>query len=144
MSRRKFDGPAVFEIPLPEPTTYHVIVRPRPSSETLGEAGLIVAAKRTKDADLAVRTIGQIMALGALANKIATKDMDPMQDPVSQALKVGDWVVYAQHAGQKLQLRKNVDSDEADANQFFRILNDTDILARFRYPAEALRFLDWI
>lgn len=140
--RTRFVGTAIFEIPLPDPGTVHVLVRPRPPKATIGD-GRLVAANRTKNAERAVRTIGQLVAIGALAWKAPAGGVDPMKDPVAQSYKVGDWVVYKQHAGQRLRIKQGKEERSED-DQHVLLMTDTDVLARFKSEMEADRYYDWV
>jgi hypothetical protein len=140
-----FEGKSVFEVDVPAPATFYVIVRPKPPKKQIGS---IITAKRTQNAELATRTVGQIVAMGALAWKSGTPDMDPQRDPVAQSIQVGTWVQYRQHAGQKLKIRKDHEAElggvDEQLDDFLITLADTDVLAVFRDEAHAERFYDWV
>lgn len=140
----KFESAPIYDVPVPDVLSYHVIVRPKPA-QTKSAGGLIMA-KTTKRAELAVRTVGQLMAVGALAWKARTPDLDFSMDPVASTVKVGDWVVFRQHAGQKLRLRRRHDDavPVEDDDEYLLWMADTDILGRFTDQAQAERFYDWV
>jgi len=142
----KFDDvKPVFELDPPMATSFYVIVRPKPAKKQIG---LIATAKRTQNAELATRTIGQIVAIGALAWKAGTQDLDPLKDPVAQSFKVGDWVQFRQHGGQKLKIRKDFENDlgglDEQRDEHLITMADSDILSKFRDEAHAERFYDWV
>lgn len=129
---------------VPKPVSYHVYIRPKPARQQIG---LIALAKRTQNAEMAVRTMGQIIAIGALAWKLKTPGMDPTLDPVAQGISVGTWVQYRQHSGQKLKIRKAGDATselDENSNDYIIIVDDTDILGVFDDEAHADSFLDWV
>lgn len=140
--RPSFEGPAIFELPVPQILSVNVLIRPRPASETLG-SGVLIAADRTKKADLAVRTVGQVVALGAQAFKAGTRDLDPLKDPIAQQIAVGAWVAYRQHAGQKFRVKRSQDAPES-TTEYLVLLTDTDVLALFENEAQAAQFYDWL
>lgn len=146
MARPKFPETVrpVYELDPPEALTYRIYVRPKPPRQKIG---LLHTAKRTRDAELAVRTIGQIVAMGDLAYKAGTPGIDPQACGVSQKLKVGDWVHYRQGAGQRLRVQRqdhvDVAEDAAD-DQWILGMSDTDVLGRFRDEAHASKWYDWI
>lgn len=143
--RLKFDGPSITELPIPAPLSYMVVIRPRPPRTKLG-TGVLVAATRTQNAERATTTIGQVLALGPLAFRVATS-WDPALDYTAQSIKPGDWVQYRQHAGQKLRIKRDANeaADEDNARDEWVItLTDTDVLSKFAGgEAEARRFYDW-
>jgi Chaperonin 10 Kd subunit. len=141
-----FTGKAVFELDPPSPPTFYLVVRPKPPKKQT-DGGLLLA-KRTQNAELATRTVGQVVAMGALAFKAGTPDMDPTKDPVAQSVKVGTWVQYRQHGGQKLKIRKDFDKEAADVDEqldeHLITIADTDVIGVFRDEAHAERFYDWV
>jgi hypothetical protein len=141
----QFEGKAVFDLDPPQPATFYIVVRPNPPKKHIGR---IATAKRTQNAELAVRTVGQIVAMGALAFKAGTPDMDPKTDPVSQSIKVGTWVQFRQHGGQKLKIRKDHDNTlgglDEQLDEHLLTMADSDILTVFRDEAHAERFYDWV
>ena len=86
--------------------------------------------------------------MGALAYKAGTPDMDPKDDPVSQSIKVGTWVQYRQHSGQKLRIRKDFDVEAAavdeQLDEHIITITDSDVIGVFRDEAHAERFYDWV
>lgn len=148
MARRplpQFECKPVYELDPPEPATFYIIVRPKPPKQQIGS---ILTAKRTRNAELAVCTVGQIVAMGSLAFKAGTPDMDPTKDPVAQKIKVGTWVQFRQHGGQKLKIRKEHDNDlgglDEQLDEHLITMSDSDVLAVFRDEAHAERYYDWV
>ncbi len=126
---------------IPQPIGYRIVVRPKPPKDKLG---LIELAARTKNADLAVRTIGQIVAVGALAFRTKTEGVDWTADGVAQSLKAGDWVVYTHHSGQKLQFSSGAtDFSGERVERFLLVMNDTDVIAKLT-PEQAEKYADWV
>lgn len=142
MSRPKFDETAsIFELPVPAPLSVYVVIRPKPAAETLGQ-GILVAANRTKKADLSLRTVGEVVAMGAQAFKAGTNHLDPTQDPAAQQIKVGSWVGYRQHSGQKIRVKKLGETKDS-VPEYLVIVLDTDIMYTFKDGDDAALFYDW-
>ena len=128
-----FDTPPVFETPTPRPLGFIVTVKPRDPKKSVG---LLATAKRTQEAEQTLETIGQILAIG---EKAWTADFN-----LSVLPKVGDWVVYRQHAGQRMKLQPAAGDGSDTLIKFVLLLTDTDILARFDSFADAAKFYSWI
>jgi co-chaperonin GroES (HSP10) len=147
MSLKAFDKPArydlptfesapVFSTPTPAPLGYLVSVKPRDPKR---QVGVIATSKRTQEAEQALETVGQILAIGELA---WSKDFALDKRPV-----VGDWIVYRQHAGQRMKIKGADDDRDPDGStltKYILLLQDTDVLARFDSLTEANRFFAWI
>jgi co-chaperonin GroES (HSP10) len=143
MSRAAADIFAQFAAPVPTMLAYHVLVKPRPPKV---QKGSIVLATRTKNAEQAVCTVGQITAMGELAWKSKTAGLDYSADKVAAGMKVGDWVVYRSHSGQRIKMTQNAAPEfvgDAPADDFMLIMSDTDILARID-PKDLDRYYDWL
>lgn len=139
-----FEGPSFTErgaVDPPAPLSFHLYVRPRPPKQNIG---LIALAKRSIKAQLAVCSVGQIVALGAQAHKVGTPDLDPKNDPIAATIQVGTWVHFRQHAGQKLKTGDNVFGTDESIEDFILTMADTDILGVFRDEAHAAQFYDWV
>jgi co-chaperonin GroES (HSP10) len=141
----KIDFLSAFAEPIPAPLTYHVVVRPKPPRD---KKGLIALAARTKRAELETRTIGQLVAVGDLAFKASMRNsgINFQEDNTAQSLKVGDWVVYRSHAGQRVKIANDEylnDEDTSDTVPFLVIMPDTDILAKLT-AEQADRLYDWV
>ena len=148
---KRISKPKVFEeMPAPKvarppkPLTFMVYVRPRPPREKIGS---LVTSTRSKNAELATCTVGQILAIGALAWKAGTPDLDPTRDPVAQSLKVGDWIHYRQASGQKLRRVRDVTDFVFDGDvprdDFILGMSDSDVFGLFDNEAHAAEFADW-
>lgn len=133
-----------FAPPVPEPMGFNVIVQPlRPEKER--ESGLVLA-NITINADLQTKTVGKIVAKGALAWKAKTDALDLGSDPVAAGVEVGDLVVFRQHAGQRLKLRSIRDEKfpgDEEQDSWLLIMQDTDILAKLK-PGQESAFYDWL
>lgn len=129
-----FDVPPVYQTPTPAPMGYIVSVKPRDPKTKIG---MLAVSKRTQEAEQALETIGQILAIGELAwSKDFALDVRP---------KVGDWVVYRQHGGQRMKISGTEEKDAGGTSvKFILLLQDTDILARFGSMEEAAKFYAWI
>lgn len=142
MDTADLQGPAVDPALIPEPCGYRVIVRPKPAAE---KHGSIFVAARTKNTDLAVRTIGQVLKIGPLAWTATFDGMDYRTDQVAHSIREGDWVIFRQNAAQKIKIGRGsaaFDGDEPE-DQFLLILSDTDIFAKLT-PEQARTFFDWV
>lgn len=127
---------------IPDPLSYRVIVRPKPSADKIG---MIALAARTKNADSMTRTIGQLVKIGPLAWKANMDGLDHTKDETAQSLKVGDWVIYRQHGAQKIKMAPDpgvFDGDE-ETEKFLLLMSDTDILAKLT-PEQADKLYDWV
>jgi len=79
---------------LPEIPGYHVLVRPVSVKSTT--KGGIYIPDSTKDDMAYLTTVGKVLSVG----KLAYEDKDKF--PLGPWCKVGDYVCYGKHAGQKL------------------------------------------
>lgn len=133
--------PSRAPLSIPRPLAYHVIVEPREPPST--SKGGIILAQKTKRANRATDTIGVLKAAGQFAWTAKTPELDwsALIDPP----QVGDWVIFKQHAGQKLRLR--VDQQELVAGDkedeaYLLIMADTDIIGTLT-PEQAQQFYSW-
>lgn len=128
-------------VPPPRPVTYQIVVEPRkPKAASVGG---IVFAKRTRQADQAMQSIAKIVAIGPLA---WTKESNLFL-PDDQRPKVGDWIVFRQHAGQPVRIAKKGGNEYAFDDQleeFYKILLDTDVLGQFESEEHANKFYGWV
>lgn len=140
----QFDQPAPpIKFKVPAPVSYHLYVRPKPPRVNIG---MLALPKRTQNAELAMRTIGQVIALGAAAYRARIGYFDPTLDPIGQSIKEGTWVHYRQHAGQKIKVRGESDATsefDEDSTNYILALADTDILGVFDDEAHADAYFDW-
>lgn len=143
MTRLTFDGPSITTPPFAVPTSYYVVLRPRPPNKY---HGMIARAKRSQDAERAVATIGEVLAIGPLAWQIKAGDLDPLKDSVSQSIRVGDWVQYRQGSGQRLRIRQDhvQEDDENARDEYVITVADTDIIGKFADKADSERFFDYL
>lgn len=126
---------------IPKPIGYRIIVKPKPASDKIGS---LYMAARTKNTDLATRTVGQVVAVGALVFTGVLDGIDYNKDPVAQALKPGDWVIYRQHGAQKIKIGTIPgEFGEEDQDECLLIMSDTDIFAALT-PAQAEQIYDWV
>lgn len=139
-----FEGPSFTEraaVSPPAPLSFHLYIRPRPPKQNVG---LIALAKRSIKAQLAVCSVGQVVALGTQAFRVGTPDLDPTKDATATSIEVGAWVHFRQHAGQKLKTGDNVFGTDESIEDFILVMADTDILGVFRDEEHASRFHDWV
>lgn len=133
---KKFDGTPIFAAPVIKPATFYVLLKPKAPKTSIG---VIALSKRTRKAQQAVCTMGQIVAIGDLAWKAGT-DLDYSKCSVVSNFKVGDHVVYRQHTGQKQRYGEVKSADELD--EFLLIVADSDIMGHV--PAgDVDKFYDW-
>lgn len=81
----------------PSPQLWRLLVAPvRPRRETKGG---IILADETLDAQDILTYIGRVVALGPLVGK------KPEWPEGSYDIKVGDWVVFGRHGGQRFEFK---------------------------------------
>lgn len=119
------------------PLGYYVVIEPRPPVKQIGT---IVTSAKSQAADQALETVGKLLAVGSLAftGEGFTLPLPP---------GVGDWVLYRQHAGQKMRLKTNIgdaDPDGTSLSKYILVMQDTDVLGVFQTTAEAEKFRSWI
>lgn len=129
--------------PLPTVLHYSVIVRPKPP---LKQIGRIALADRTKRANLATETVGQILGMGANAFRMDVNGCDMKAE--TNWPKVGDWVIYRQNAGQRLRLRSEMDRvkalDGSSADEVHLLLmSDSDIVCKIP-ESEVHEYFSWV
>lgn len=133
--------PAAAPVSIPRPLAYHIIVEPREPDST--SKGGILFAQKTRRANRATDTIGIVKAIGQFAWQAKTPELDwsLLENPPG----VGDWVIFKQHAGQKLRLRTEqgalIAGDQED-EQYLIIMADTDIMGVLT-PEQAKQFYSW-
>ena len=113
---------------LPHPTGYRLIIEPI-QIEAKTESGFILpdAAVKAKEA---LRNIGRVVAMGSEAYQHSKFEG-------GRWCEVGDWVAYAQYAGQEMAI-KNANGTGCSV---FRIVNDDEILARIPDPKAVLIYV---
>ena len=138
----KFEAPpAAPPLRLPRPLGYHVIVEPLEPDEM--SAGGIVLAQKTRRANRATSTIGYLRAAGQFAWKAKTPELD--WSTLEGTPKVGDMIIFKQHAGQKLRVRvdpKLLAAGKED-EAYLLLLADTDIIGTLTED-EAKQFYSWV
>jgi co-chaperonin GroES (HSP10) len=114
---------------LPVPLGWKVLVRPKQAPKM--SLGGIVLADETSKAEEAMTYVGQILAMGDAAFTATTQGgvrLSHIRKP-----KVGDWVVYAPFAGQKMRVRGD--------DSLLVLMNDTELQAVIDEPGG---FYSWI
>lgn len=99
------------------PKGYRILVRPDEIEETT-EGGIILAVDKTLER--AAQKKGTLVAIGETAWK-DLGDGEPWA-------KVGDWVMYAQHAGRTVE--------DPIAKTTYLMLNDKDLVAVIERPTK--------
>lgn len=134
------EAPIFASVKPPTPLTYQVVIEPRrPKASSVGG---IVFAKRTRQADQALQSIGKIIAVGPLAWTGSGFTLGESERP-----KIGEWVVFRQHGGQPLRIAKkggNEYSFDDQLEEFYKVLLDTDVLAKFDSEEHANKFYGWV
>ena len=134
--------PAAPPVRYPRPIGYHVVVEPREPPATT--AGGIHLPQRTKRANRATDYIGVLRAVGQFAWTAKTPELD--WNTLENKPQVGDWVIFRQHAGQKLRMRQDqstlVSGDKED-EAYLLVMADTDIIGSLT-AEEAKQFYSWV
>jgi co-chaperonin GroES (HSP10) len=123
------DG-VVEHIKLPVPLGWKVLVRPKQAPKQ--SSGGIVFANETTEAEQSLVYVGQILAMGDAAFTATTQGgikLDRMRRP-----KVGDWVVFAPFAGQKMRVK----GDES----LLILMNDTELQGIIENPEDYYAWID--
>lgn len=142
-SAEKPTAPPPYTGPLPRALNYTVIIRPKPPVKNFG---LIALADRTKRANLATETVGQILALGANTFKLESGGVNMKDEPGWP--KIGDWVIYRQNAGQRLRMTSELDRVKAEGGSasdevHLLIMTDSDVLCTIP-EAEVYDYYSWV
>lgn len=90
---------------LPEPTLWRVLIMPvQPRRKSKGG---IILVDATQDSEAHLTYLGKIVALGPIAGK-----KDEFRDALSKTpevyhwdFKVGDWVMFGRHGGQRIEFK---------------------------------------
>jgi co-chaperonin GroES (HSP10) len=127
---------------IPQPVGYRVVIRPKPAAEKIGT---IAIASRTKNTDLAIRTIGQVLKKGQLAFTATLDGMDLSNDMTARGIKEGDWVIYRANSGQKIKIGRKAGAFPGDDEEdlYLLIMSDTDIFCAITQE-QAFAFYDWV
>lgn len=125
------DDGNVVTIKLPRPIGWKLLVRPRQAKKM--SSGGIVLATETSESEEAMTFIGQVIAIGEAAFKATTQGGIEM-DQFMTVPQLGDWVVYAPFAGQKMRVRGD--------DSIFLLLNDTEIQGLVDNPEDYWSWID--
>jgi co-chaperonin GroES (HSP10) len=128
----------------------HMILPPVPFQATQWRVGVLMLRppERTKsgiaivtetaDTEALMSNVGILVSMGQNAFKSVTRaGIDLAAEPCNP--KLGDYVVFAQHAGNVLTMRGESPDTHEPVDVQFRIMNDSDILGVTRTPF-AFRF----
>lgn len=119
-----------YTVRLPVPFGWKLLVRPKQAKKQ--SAGGIVLAQETTEAEQAMVYVGQVLALGDAAFTAKTQggvDLGLIRRP-----RVGDWIVYAPFAGQKMRVRGD--------DSLLILLNDTEVQAIIDSPDDYYSWID--
>lgn len=136
---RDNDAPRVFRLPEGELALDSVLVVPKVPPRK--SAGGIEYSSRSRAAELASTTVGQVLKVGPLAYTTVTRD--GLDFSKATKAKVGDWIIYTKSAGQTTLLRDDSVTDMVDCPRFL-ILSDADIKYIFKDEAEANLVWSWM
>jgi co-chaperonin GroES (HSP10) len=118
------------KVTLPIPLGWKVLIRPKQAAQQ--SAGGIVFAAETTEAEQSLVYVGQILAMGDAAFTATTQGgikLSHMRKP-----KVGDWVVYAPFAGQKVRVRGD--------DSLLILMNDTELQGIIESPDDFYAWVD--
>lgn len=116
---------------LPKPMGWKLLIRPRQAKKM--SAGGIVLSNEVSDAEESMTFIGQVIAIGEAAFMATTQGGINMAEFVDVP-DVGDWVVYAPFAGQKMRVKGD--------DSIFLLLNDTEIQGLVANPDDYWSWID--
>lgn len=117
-------------VKLPIPMGWKVLVRPKQAPKQ--STGGIVYASETTNAEQALVYVGQVLALGDAAFTATTQGgvkLSHMRKP-----KVGDWVIYAPFAGQKIRVKGD--------DSLLVLMNDTELQGIIENPEAYYAWVD--
>lgn len=106
---------------LPQPAGWRILIKPINVTERT--SGGIVLAVETQEAMGYLRTVGQVIAMGPECYA------HPKFCGAAPWCKVGDWVRYHQHSGQK-EVVKGADGKPLE----LRYINDDEVLGTAQTP----------
>lgn len=118
------------EIKLPVPMGWKVLVRPKQAPKQ--SSGGIVFASETTEAEQSLVYVGQVLALGDAAFTAKTQGgvlLSHIRKP-----KVGDWVIYAPFAGQKIRVKGD--------DSLLILMNDTELQGIIENPEDYYAWVD--
>ena len=135
-------APPPYKGPVPRALHFTVIIRPKPPIKNIG---MIALADRTKRANLATETVGQILAVGANAFMLETGGVDMKRETWP---KLGDWVIYRQNAGQRLRMTSEMDRVKAEGGSasdevHLLLMTDSDIVCAIP-ESEVYDYYSWV
>lgn len=122
------DG-GVQTVKLPVPIGWKVLIRPRQAPKE--SKGGIIFDTKTTEAEQSMVYVGEILAMGDAAFTAVTQGgvkLSHMRRP-----RVGDWVVFAPFAGQKLRVK----GDES----LLILMNDTELQGIIENPED---YYSWV
>jgi hypothetical protein len=135
-------APRVFRMPKGKIALDSIIVVPKiPARKSKGG---IEYPGRSRAAELANTTVGQVIDIGPLAYTTVTRDGLDFTKAARAA--VGDWIIYTRNAGQTTLLREEgveFNKDMTDCPRFL-ILSDADIKYIFESKEEADLVWSWV
>jgi co-chaperonin GroES (HSP10) len=99
---------------LPQPQGYHILVKMRKVSEKIGKSGLYIPESRKADEDMA-SPLAEVVLMGPECF------LDAKVFPSGPRCKVGDTVLMAPYAGQRVLVGTAVDAQE------YRVITDAVI-----------------
>jgi co-chaperonin GroES (HSP10) len=132
----------VFRLPKGRIALDSIIVVPKTPPRK--SAGGIEYPGRSRAAELANTTVGQVLLVGPLAYTTVTRD--GLDFSKAEKAKEGDWVIYTRNAGQNTLLRDeqgHYGADMTDCPRFL-ILSDADIKFIFDSKEEADLVWSWV
>lgn len=139
----QFVAPRVFRMPRGKLALDSIAVMPIIPPKR--SAGGIEYAGRSRQAEAALTTVGQVLQVGPLAYTTVTRDGLDFSKAVRA--NVGDWVIYTKSAGQIVLLRddgpQEKDYDAKVDSPRFLILSDADIKFVFESKEEAMLVWSW-
>ena len=118
-------------IKLPRPMGWKLLVRPRRAKKM--SAGGLILVDETSDAEEAMIYIGQVLAIGEAAFKTKTQGGIDLSS-WDYVPEVGDWIVYAPFAGQKMRVKGD--------DSIILLLNDTEVQGLVDNPDDYWSWLD--
>lgn len=110
---------------LPNPVGYRMLIKPF-EMEQVSKGGIILVDESKQYADIACQ-VGQVIKQGP--------DCYTGDKFSNQWCKVNDFVVFAKHAGQKLEIK------QGDKTEKYLFINDDDVRAVAKDPARIRMYL---
>ena len=118
------------KVTLPVPLGWKILVRPK-QPKKMSTGGIAMPGEVT-DAEQAMTYVGQVEAIGEAAFMATTQGGINMT-AFKVKPKVGDWIVYAPFAGQKMRMKGD--------DTILILMNDTEVQAVIDEPDS---FWSWI